>query len=220
MRKQPLGRFFAIWRDYGSVVAARVVWSKFKGALSPSLAIPANINYAPICRDFGVLLNAADYSRIALNNLIEGFSKESRGGVEICILERRSGSLCDTLRGSQPLIRIITVDDSVRNGVAIRWTVEQATARYIALIAPECCMEVRELKSLVKALDENGEIDGVASCVANSAANSESCKLLLLRKSRFLELLPQCETLLPSACLRNLHSTGVPVAYVSEGAIE
>ena len=63
------------------------------------------------------------------------------------------------LRGTQPWIRIVTADESIDDATAARWTVEQATGQFVALVGPGYAPEADAIARLLVRLHNDPGID-------------------------------------------------------------
>ena len=63
------------------------------------------------------------------------------------------------IRGTQPWIRIVTTDKSVDDATAARWTVEQATGQFVALVAPGYTPDAGAITRLLARLHNDSGID-------------------------------------------------------------
>jgi len=220
-----LRRFVRVSRDYGIAIAARVAYSKIRGLLCPALALPSAPLYNAKRRELSLLLYSAEQSTSTLDAAVKVIA--ARGGLdwEICICERHPLSpqmahMLAGLRGTQPWIRIVTADAIVDDEMAARWTVEQATGEFVALVAPGHTPEGESISRLLARLHSDPGIDAAVLLGADSdcdhhPASWSDCRILLQRKSGYLAALPARWLLTAPTLSKELHEAGVPIAYMS-----
>jgi hypothetical protein len=227
--RSPLRQFVTATRDFGFAVAVRVAYSKVQGWLFPALALPAAPVYVTRRREVSILLSTAEQEAATFDAIVKVLAGRAESDWEVCICERSPVGLemaraLARLRGTQPWIRIVTTDQSVDDETAARWTVEQATGQFVALVAPGYTPEAKAIARLVARLRKDTGIDAAALfAAAGGAGNPPSpaswrdCRLLLQTKSGYLAALPGRRRLTASALAMELEEAGVPTAYVEDG---
>jgi hypothetical protein len=225
--RSPLRRFVAVYRNFGFVILMRVTYSKVRGLLWPALALPDAPVYNATHREVSVLLSTAEQDAATLDAVIEVLARQGGLGLEVCICERspvgpEMARALARLRGMQPWIRIVTTDESVDDATAARWTVEQATGQFIALVAAGYTLEANAITGLLAMLHNDYGIDAAVLVGVDSGSDSPQsrvpwahCRLLLQRKSGYLAALPGRWLLAASALAKDLDEAGVPTAYVA-----
>jgi hypothetical protein len=225
--RSPLRRFITVSRNFGIVIAMRVAYSKVRGRLWPALALPDAPVYNANRRVVSVMLSTADHGAATLNAVAEVLS--GRGGLdwEVCICERSPAEpgmarTLARLRGARPEIRIVTTDESVDDALAARWTVEQATGEFVALLAPGYALEASAISMLLARLLEDSGIDAAVLVGANGGSGSlrssitwTNYQLLLQRKSKYLATQTAHWLLTAPALVKYLYESGVPIRYIS-----
>lgn len=225
--RSPLSRFVKVSRDFGLVVAMRVAYSKVRGRLCPALALPDPPVYNAMHREVSVLLCTAEQRAATLDAVVDGLA--GRGGLdwEVCICERspvepEMARALARFRGTQPWIRIVTTDESVDDATAARWTVEQATGQFVALVAPGYTPEANAIARLLARLYYDPGIDAAGLVATDSGSYGPpssvpwaDCSLLLQRKTGYLAALPGRWPLTAPALAKNLDEVGVPTAYMA-----
>jgi hypothetical protein len=222
----PLRRFVAVSRDFGFAVAMRAAYSKVRGRLCPALALPDAPVYNTRHREVSVLLNTAEQGAATLDAVVEVLAERGGLGFEVCICERspvepQMARTLARIRGTQPWIRIVTTDESVDDATAARWTVEQATGKFVALVAPGYTLEAGAIARLLARLRNDAGIDAAALVGTDSGSGSppslvpwSDCCLLLQRKSEYLAALGGRWLLTAPALAKDLDEAGVQTAYV------
>jgi hypothetical protein len=205
-----------------------VTYSKVRGWLFPSLALPDAPFYAVRRREVSFLLSTAEQEPATLKAVIEVVAARTEKDWEVCICERSPANpemarALDRLRGTQPWIRIVTADRSVDDATAARWTVEQATGQFVALVAARHAPAAEAIAKLVAHLrHETGINAAVLSAGAARSGNSSlpaswrDCQLLLQTKSRYLATFPGRWRLSAAALARELEEAGAPTANMAE----
>ena len=225
--RSPLRRFVTVSRDFGFVIAMRVAYSKVRGRLCPALALPDAPVHNARHREVSFLLITAGQDAATLDAVVEVLA--GRGGLdwEVCICERSPGEpemarALARLRGTQPWIRLVTTDESVDGATAARWTVEQATGQFVALVAPGYTPEAGAIDRLLARLHNDSGIDAAVLAGTDSGSGSSppsvrwaDCRLLLQRKSGYLAALSGRWPLTAPALAKELDEAGVPTAYMS-----
>ena len=210
----------------------RVAYSQVRGMLCPALALPDPPVYNARHREVSVLLSTAGQGAATLDAVVEVLAR--RGGLdwEVCVCERspvepEMARALARLRGTQPWIRLVTTDKSVDDATAARWTVEQATGQFVALVAPGYTPEAGAIARLLARLHNNSEIDAAALAATDSGSGGPpspvrwaDCRLLLQRKSGYLAALPGRWPLTAPALAKDLDEAGVPAAYMAAGESE
>jgi len=231
--RSPLDRFVRVSRTFGFVVAIKVAYSKIRGWLCPALALPEAPIYNAKHREVSILLSTAELGAATLDGVVDVLA--GRGGLdwEVCICERspadpETARTLARLRGTRPWIRIVTTDRTVDDATAARWTVEQATGQFVALVAPGYMPDADAIARLLARLHNDPGIDAAVlvetdggSGTPPSRGAGTDCRLLLQRKSGYLAALPERWLFTAPALARDLDETGVPTAYmaVSESAV-
>jgi hypothetical protein len=226
--RSPLERLVAVCRDFGPLVAMRVVYSKIRGQLFPALALPDAPAYSNRPRVVSILLNTRDHDVATFNAVVTILGGRADFAWEVCICERapvgaESARTLARLRGIQPWIRLVTTDKSVSDTTAASWTVEQATGEYVAVVAPRCVPEGREIVSLLARLQKDPKTDaallirmnGRSDCCPAMASWAD-CRIVLQRKSSYLTMLAGRWLLNAPALAQDLEDASVPVAYICE----
>ena len=146
------------------------------------------------------------------------------GGLRLRTLSdaARHGAGAGALRGTQPWIRIVTADKSVDDATAARWTVEQSTGQFVALVATGYTPEADAIARLLAWLHNDPGIDAAVLVGTDedfgchpSRVESAHCRLLLLRKSGYLKALPGRWPLTAHALATVLNESGVPTPYMT-----
>ena len=224
--RSPLHRFVTVSRGFGFVIAMRVAFSKVRGRLCPALALPDAPVHNARRREVSVLLCTVEHGAATLDAVFEGLA--GRGGLdwEVCICERspvepEMARALVRVRGTQPWIRIVTTDESVDDATAARWTVEQATGQFVALVAPGYTPEADAIARLLARLHNDSGTDAAVLVGTDSGSDSPpssvpwaDCRLLLQRKSGYLAALPGRWPLTAPALAQDLDEAGVPTAYL------
>lgn len=225
--RSPLRRFVTVVRDFGFVVAMRVAYSSLRGRLYPSLALQAAPLYDAPHREVSILLSTAEHGDATMNAVVEILAGRGRSDWEVCIGERapvapEMARALARFRGTQPWIRIVTTDRTVDDAVAARWTVEQATGQFVALVAPGYTPESDAIGRLLARLHDVPGIDAAVLCgTENGSGGSLSrvpladCRLVLQRKAGYLAALPRRWSLSLLALVQDLELAGVPIAYIA-----
>ena len=221
------GRFVTVSRNFGFVIAMRVAYSKVRGKLCPALALPDAPVYNTRHREMSVLLTTSEHGAATLDAVVEILAGRGELDWEVCVCERppvepEMARALARLRGTQPWIRIVTADESVDDATAARWTVEQATGQFVALVAPGYSPNAGAIARLLARLNDDSGIDAAALTGADSDSGSPpspvrwaDCRLLLQRKSGYLAALPRRWPLTAPALTRDLDEAGVPTAYMA-----
>jgi hypothetical protein len=230
--RSPLRRFVTAFRDFGFVVAMRVAYSKVRGRLCPALALPDAPVHNAGHREVSVLLSTAEQGAATLDAVVEGLAGRGGSDWEVCICERspvepEMARALARFRGTQPWIRIVTADESVDGATAARWTVEQATGQFVALVAPGYTPDAGAIARLLNRLHNDSGINAAVLAGTDSGSGSPpspvpwaDCRLLLQRKSGYLAALPGRWPLTAPALAKDLDEAGVPTAYMAAGKSE
>jgi hypothetical protein len=221
----PLRRFVAVTRDFGLAVATRVAYSKVRGKLCPALALPDAPIYNTRRRELSLLLSTAGQCAATLDAVVEVLAGRGGSDWEVCICERSPvapdmvGTLA-CIRGTQPWIRIVRSDTSVDDATAARWTVEQATGQFVALVAPGHTPDAGAITRLLAQLHNDTGVDAAVLIGTEGAPNSPArwagCRLVLQRKSGYLAAFPERWPLTATALAKYLDEAGVPTVYITE----
>ena len=227
--RSPLRRFATVSRDFGIGVAIRVAYSGLRGRLYPALALPDAPIYEAGHRQLSMLVSTAEQGAATLDGIAEILA--GRGGAEweVCVCERspappeieRALARC---RRSRPRVRIVTTDASIDAATAARWTVEQATGRYVALMAPQYEPEAEAIARLLARLHAEPGTDAAALVGTGPGAGRPPAPvppagvvLLVQRKSAYLAAFPDRWPLTVAAAIQHLAEAGVPTAYLGAG---
>jgi hypothetical protein len=121
----------------------------------------------------------------------------------------------------------VTTDQSVDAATAARWTVEQATGQFVALVAPEYAPASDAIARLLARLQNDSQIDAAALIGADGGSGSPpsripwaDCRLLLQRKSGYLATFQGRWLLAAPAVAKTLDEAGVPTAYIAASQSE
>jgi hypothetical protein len=205
----------------------RVAYSKVRGRLCPALALPDAPVYNAMHREVSILLCTAEQDAATLDAVVEAFAGRGVLEWEVCICERspvepEMARALARFRGTQPSIRIVTTDESIDDATAARWTVEQATGQFVALLAPGYTPAADAIARLLARLHNDSGIDAAVLIGTNSDSGSPpssvpwaDCRLLLQRKSGYLAALPGRWPLTAPALAKDLVEAGVPTAYMA-----
>jgi hypothetical protein len=223
--RSALRRFVTAWRDFGSVIAMRVAYSKVRGRLRPALALPDAPVYSSH-RDVSVLLSTAEQDAATLNAVVAVLAGWGGLDWEVCICERSPAEpdMARALarwRGTQPWIRIVTADESVDAATAARWTLEQATGQFVALVAPGYAPEAGAITRLFARLRDDSAIEAAVLAGTENGGGGpwvrwDACRLLLQRKNGYLAGGSERWLLTAPGLARHLDAAGVPTAYLAE----
>jgi hypothetical protein len=216
-----LRRFATVRRNFGIGVAARVAFSKLRGRLWPSLALP-DAAYDTVRRELSILLSTIDHDAVTVEAIVDALAARGSRDWEICISERtptepRTARALERLRGTQPWLRVVSTDRSADEATAARWTTEQATGEFIALLAPGHCIDTVAIARLLVALHDGGGCTAAVLLEGDGSSDKPlRTRLVLQRKSDFLPFLPHGRISAP-ALAEHLDRAGVPIvqAYVS-----
>ncbi len=177
----PLRRFVAVTRDYGLAVAMRVAYSKVRGRLCPALALPDPPLYNTGRREVSVLLGTAGQGAATLDAVVEVLAGRGGSDWEVCVCERSPVSpemarVLARIRGTQPWIRIVTTDEFVDDATAARWTAEQATGQFVALVAPGYLLDNGAITRVLAQLHNDSGLD--AAVLIGAEGDSELASLV------------------------------------------
>jgi len=227
-----LRRFVRASRDFGLILATKVAYSKIRGMLFPALALPEAPVYVDMPREVSVLFNTAAHGAAVLDAVVAMLIARDGAGRELCIcarapVEPEMAQLLTRLRGSKPWIRIVTNERSVDDATAARWTIEQATGSFVALLGPQYEPSAHILSGLVAEMHQRPEIQAALLVEADRGSNHPAsadapsvCVLLVQRKSGYLSLPAASWALTAPDLARILEEAGVAVAYFSASQIE
>jgi hypothetical protein len=224
--RSPLRRFIVVRRRFGLAVAARVAYSRVRGILFPSLALPDQPPYNAAHRELSVLLDAKEHSVTDLNEAVAALAGRSGWGWEICIraytsADREMAGALARLRGSNPWIRVVQSDETVDHATAAQRTLEQATGQFVALVAPGCRLQPEVMGGLLARL-RNGP-GNTAAVVAGTAQQpgggprqrlSAECCLLLLSKADHLAVGPVPWLLTARSVAEHLAQAGAATVHI------
>jgi hypothetical protein len=224
-----LRRFVTAWRDFGFDTAMRVAYSKVRGGLCPALALPDPPVYSSH-RDVSVLLSTSEQDVATLHAVVGVLAGRSELDWEVCICERSpvEAEMARALarwRGTKPWIRIVTAGQSVDVEMAARWTVEQATGEFVALVAPGYTPKAGTIAKLLVRLRNDSAIEAAALAETDNDADEsrvrrDDCLLLLQRKKAYLACRSGHWPLTAPALARDLDAAGVPTAYLPASEID
>jgi hypothetical protein len=217
-----LRRFATVCRNFGIGVAVRVAFSKLRGRLWPLLALRDAPAYATPRRELSILLSTIDHDAATVEAIVDALAARGSPDWEICISERpptepRTIRALERLRGTQPWFRVISTERSHYEATAARWTTEQATGEFIALLAPGHCIDTVAIARLLVALNDGGGCKAAVLLEGDCSSDKPlRTRVVLQRKSDFLAFLPHGRISAP-ALAEYLDHTGVRVvrAYVS-----
>ncbi len=213
-------RYFAtVCREFGFRTAARVAYSKVRGRLRPALALPDPPVYHASRRELSFLLSAADQDVCSLNAVVRVLSEHVEANWEVCIcarslVEPEMARILARIRGTQPWIRIVTADPSIDHATAVRWTVEQATGRFVALVAPGYALNVSAVTKLLDRLQHDPEVDAAVLVGSGNPFAWADCRLVLQRKSAYLAAPSDLWQLTAPGQAGGLKAAGVQTAYL------
>jgi hypothetical protein len=223
----PLRRLVTAFRDFGFIVTVRVLYSRVRGRIVPAWALPDAPVYSAGHREISILLSTAEHDAATLDAFIEMLAHPRGLGWELRICERAPAepeTVCvlAKFRGTQPWLRIVTADKSVDELMAARWTVEQATGQFIALVAPGYTPEAEAIAKLLSRLQNDSEVDAAVLVGADRCSGSPpsrvqraNCLLALQRKSGYLAAFDGRWPLTAPDLANDLAKAGIPIAYVS-----
>jgi hypothetical protein len=174
-----------------------------------------------------VLLSSAEQCAATFDAVVDAIAGRTGLDWELCICERfpvepEMARAIMRLRGTQPWIRIVTANESVDDATAARWTVEQATGQFVALVAPGYAPEVDAIAKLVSRLHNDPRMDAAVLVGTHGGSDGPqsslpwaNCRLLLQRKSRYLAALSGRWLLTAPALAKHLEEAGVPATRVA-----
>jgi hypothetical protein len=226
--RSALRRFVTAWRDFGFDTAMRVAYSKVRGGLCPALALPDPPVYSRH-RDVSVLLSTSEQDAATLHAVVGVLAGRSGLDWEVCIcecspVEAEMARALARWRGTKPWIRIVTAGQSVDAEMAARWTVEQATGEFVALVAPGYTPKAGTIAKLVVRLRNDSAIEAAALAETGNDADEpkgrDDCRLLLQRKKAYLAGRSGHWPLTARALARDLDKAGVPTAYLPASEID
>lgn len=191
------------------------------------MALPGAPVYNAWHREVSVLLSTAERDVATLDAIVEVLARRGGYDWEVCICERspvepEMARAIARYRAMQPWIRIVKTDEFVDDATAARWTVEQATGQFIALVAPGYTLEAGAIERLLARLHSSSGID--AAVLAGTESHSGNppspvpwigCRLLLQKKSGYLTVFQGRWPLTAPALAKELGEAGVPTAYVA-----
>jgi hypothetical protein len=227
-RSSLLRRFITASRDFGFVAATRVAYSQVRGRLFPGMALPDPPIYTTGPRQLSLLLSTADHGAAALQSVVEIVGQRRESGWEACIcarspIEGEAAKALARAHGTQPWIRIVTTDKSIGDTTAARWTVEQATGEFVALLAAGFTPAAGSIARLVSLLRKDSGIDAaglVQSNVELKGAAAEirwtNCRLLVQRKSSYLASNSGRWPLTADGVARELEEAHASIGYLRE----
>jgi hypothetical protein len=225
--RSPVRLFFKVRRNFGLGTALRVTFYRARGLLFPALALPDPLAHDTISRQVSILVSAAEHGAGPLNAIVDFLAERARFGWELCVcahdpMEPEVRRVLLQRRGTQPWIRIVSADEWVDDATAVRWTVEQATGRYVALLAPGYVPQADAFARLMDRLDRDPRLEAAillasdgASGNAASGVQETDVRLLLQRKPGYLAAFQGHWTLdAPSAAV-SLRGLGLGIGCVS-----
>lgn len=186
-------RFLKVSRNFGLAIAVKVTWSKVRGMLFPALALPDGRAYEDRPRQVSFLLDTVEHAPGTMSAVAGMVEAHGDGSWEICVCDRPGAPpetlrLLARLRGTRPWIRIVKADAAADLPMAARWTVEQATGAFIALVAPHDAPDADAVRKLLDRMRHDEGIDAaILTGTREETAGSADCRLAMQRKSRYLE---------------------------------
>jgi hypothetical protein len=225
--RSPVRRLVRGYRDFGFHITMKVAYSKVRGWLCPALALPGPPVYNTTLREVSILFSTAEQSAAELDAVFGVVAR--RGGLdwELCLCERyplepEMARALARYRGTQPWLRIVTTDQSVDKETAARWTVEQSTGQFVALLAPGYKLEAGAIAGLFARLHTDPRADAAALIGRDPGPGSlpsrvpwTDCRLLVQRKSGYLAGFQRHWPLTAPAVAKYLDETGVPTTYMA-----
>jgi hypothetical protein len=224
--RRPLHQFIGVWRNFGLLTATRVAYSKLRGLLWPSLALPTQPKYE-IRREVSFLLSTAEHDPAVLQTVVHLLAKRGDARWEVCISEHsptdsEMAGVLARVRGTQPWIRIVTMAENCDPETATRWTMEQATGEFVALLGRKYIPEAKAVAGLLGRLRDDPAIGAAAvvgpeplSTVSPSPSEAADCLLLVQRKSAYLSAFSGERGFAAPEAARGLAESGVATAYVA-----
>ncbi len=216
-------RFLKVTRNFGLAIAVKVTYSKVRGMLYPPLALPDGRVYNHRPRHVSFLIDAAEHDAATVKALVEIVGAHDGGSSEICLCERPPlqpdmARLLDRLRGTQPWLRIVTVDAAVDGTTAAQWIVEQATGQFIALVAPRYVPDAKAIRKLLDRMQRDPPIDAAALLGEPEEpplpGAGADCRLAMQRKSGYLASQSGRWPLTAPALARQLHEANTQAVYI------
>jgi hypothetical protein len=230
--RSALRRFVTAFRDFGFTIALRVTFSKVRGWLCPASALPGAPVYTARQRQVSILLSTAEQGAATLDAVVGVLSTRGELDWEACVSERSPVDLemaraLAHLRGMQPWIRVVATDKSIDDAMAARWTVEQATGQFVALVAPGYTPRADAIAGLLARLQNDPGIDAAVLIGTDTSSGRPpsrvrwaDCRMLLQRKSGYLAAVAGRWILTAPALAEHLGEAGVPTAYVAASGSE
>jgi hypothetical protein len=226
--RSPLRQFVTVARDFGFGIAMKAACSKLRGVLWPASRLADAPIYNAAHREVSVLLSTTQHDAATVDAVVEVLAARGGADWEVCICEHapvgpETARVLGRHRGTQPWIRIVTTDQSVNAATAARWTVEQATGQFVAVVTPGYQPPAGAIGALVARLRNDSAI-GAAALMATGSGSDPTpsplvpadCRLLLQRKSGYLAACQGRWPLTASALANVLDAAGVPIAYIQD----
>ena len=218
----PLRRFATAARHFGLGVAVRVAYSKVRGRLFPAKALPDAPVWRQAPRELSILFCAAEQDAVTLEAAVQVIAERSGSDWELCVWARSPigppfERALTRLRGASPRIRVVSTDPSVDEATAARWTVEQATGEFVALLAPGYLVDADAIVRILDRLrgDQRIEAAILVEPIGSAAQPHGDCRLLAQRKSRYLATAWRHWPLTAPILARTLQEMGAPIAIVA-----
>ncbi len=223
--QSPLGLFRKVRKNFGLATAIRVSFFRLRGALIPALALPPPPVQRAAWRDISILLDAAEHDVATLDGVIHLLADRNRLDWEVCIrahepLTADKAQALARWRGAKPWIRVVAADASIDGVTAAQWTVEQATGRYLALLAPGWAPQFDAFAALLDRLRSEPKIDAAALIGRDGGQVERNCRLLLHRKAQYLTLSQGYWPLAAGSALGLLQKMGKPIVLAEKAADE
>ncbi len=231
-KPSPLSRFIVASRDFGLGVAFRVAYSKVRGGVFPSLALPEPPSYDGPRRELSVLIDAGGEEVATLEAIVAAVGERHRSRWEVCVCAQppvrpEMQEALSRLRGTRPWLRIVPADGALDAATARRWTVEQATGEFIALVAPGFGVDAEGTAKLLARLRDKPEIDAAVLIETNGGSDgaparplqSDGCRMVLQRKSGYLTAASELWPLAAPALAKLLDQSGARIGATDAGWI-
>jgi hypothetical protein len=212
-----------VYRNFGLATAIRVIYFRVRAMLFPTLALPDPSVPLTTPHEVSILLNSAEHDAALLDAVVDLLVGREKADWEICICARSSSQsdmqALDRYHGNQPWIRVVITDAVIDDETAARWTIEQSTGVYVALVAPGYSPQFDAITRCVNLLYNRLDLDAVA--LVKTEAETEGhqvgrCSLVLQRKSKFLEAFQGQWTIGAPAVVDALRKISAPIAYIEQ----
>ena len=229
-----LRRFIRVTRSFGIGVALRVTYSKVRGVLFPALALPDALDYDNPRRQLSILIATADHEAETIEAIAATLAERGGSDWEMCVCARSPmGTQMERalvrLREAKAHIHIVSADRLVDETMAARWTVEQCTGEFVALVAPHSVFDADAASRLIARLGDNPELKAAALDGTNGDApagdrlsrQTGECRLILQRKSEYLGIGSSARWPLAARDLAQaLTKAGARVETIAVGRVE